>query len=86
MLIKRINVLFSLILYRKGWLAGQGLQNINQWIQVEFSKPLKVTAIQTQQRAYREHRTTQYKISYSNDGATWTVYKNGDGSEKVSFR
>ena len=70
------------IVHRLGWVAGRS--DKNRWIQVEFSKPLQVTAIQTQQRAYRDHRTTKYKISYSNDGVSWTVYINNDGSEKVS--
>ena len=71
------------IVFRKGWHAGNN--GINQWIQVEFDKPLKIAAIQTQRRAYQNHRTTKYKISYSQNGAIWTVFTSLDGSEKVSF-
>ena len=71
-----------MFVHRLGWVAGRN--DNDRWIQVEFSKPLKLTAIQTQQRAYQDHRTTMYKISYSKDGSSWSVYTNEYGSEKVS--
>ena len=59
--------------------------NKNQWIRAEFSEPFKVSAIQTQGRAFKReaHFTKSYKISYSYDGAQWVVYKDENGSEKV---
>ena len=61
--------------------------NQNQWIRAEFTKPFKITAIQTQGRAFNResHYTKSYKISYSLDEIEWTVYENTDGSEKVYF-
>ena len=72
-------------IYRFGWVAGPNQMNQNQWIRADFIKPFKITAIQTQGRAFsrESHYTKSYKISYSFDEIQWTVYKNTDGSEKV---
>ena len=76
---------------------GNNKSNDNHWIQAAFDYPFKITAIRTQgesgwtakfdgsskQVAEDGLYVKSYKISYSNDGVSWEVYKNEDGTEKV---
>ena len=68
-----------------GWVAGPDQMNQNQWIRAEFNEPFKISAIQTQGRAFKReiHFTKSYKVSYSIDGIKWNVYSDMHGSEKV---
>ena len=67
------------------WIAKS--QDVNQWIQAEFGNNFKITAIQTQGRFTTNPIHSQwveaFKISYSNNGAVWNVFRNSDGTEKV---
>ena len=63
-----------------GWVAAT--QNTNQWLQVDFSRVLFVTAIATQGRHIKAQRVTSYSLSYSNDGTAGTEYKE-NGTKKV---
>ncbi|XP_027059482.1 neurogenic locus Notch protein-like [Pocillopora damicornis] len=50
--------------------------NINQWLQVDLGSAfIKVTGVATQGRYNYNQWVTKYKLQYSNDGATFTYYK-----------
>ena len=73
--------------FRGSWSSKE--EDVNQWIQVEFVQFSKVTAIQTQGRdqccqGQQDQWVTSYKISYSSDGQSWSVYENNDGAQMVS--
>ena len=72
---------------RLGWVAGADQMNQNQWIRAEFNELFKISAIQTQGRAFKReiHFTKSYKVSYSKDGVKWNVYSDMHGSEKVDL-
>ena len=57
--------------------------NANQWIQAEFGNDYKITAVQTQGRQKFDQWVEKFKISYSNDGTSWNIFQNADGTEKV---
>ncbi|CAH3022884.1 unnamed protein product [Porites evermanni] len=54
--------------------------NRNQWLKVDFSRPMKITKILTQGRQDAAQWVTYYKVSSSLDGVHWQVYrfKNSD--------
>ena len=75
-------LLFTRIyIYRGSWIAKPF--DKNPWIQGAFDKQIKITAIQTQGRHDYWNWVKTYKISYSETGADWEVYKSEDGSEHV---
>lgn len=50
--------------------------NINQWLQVDLGSAfIKVTGVATQGRYNYDQWVTKYKLQYSNDGVTFTYYK-----------
>ena len=65
------------------WAANKNGKN--QWIQVDFEKPVVVTKIATQGRGEHYHQWVEsYTISYSLDGNNFKLYQ-VDGVEKVIF-
>lgn len=56
---------------------------------VEFVRPSLVRGVATQGRHLDPNtlccvqRTTEYKVSYSNDGKTWTFLQNKNGNDIV---
>ena len=67
------------------WVAG--LNDVNQWLQVDLAGLKIVTGIATQGR-HSEHEmwVTKYKLQYSNDGASFQVYKQqGQNVDKVQI-
>ena len=67
-----------------GWSGAWSsrINNDKQWIQVEFSAPFKITAIQTQGRSdCCDQWVKSYKLSYGNDGINWNNVNDGSGEE-----
>ena len=54
----------------------------NQWLQVGFSSPVKVTGVATQGRTLYSQWVTKYKLQYSDDGENFQYYKE-EGKDKV---
>ena len=63
--------------YQGGWSARHN--NRYQWFQVDFRRPTKITNVATQGRHNAAQWVTQYRLSYSQDGLTWALYKLRDG-------
>ncbi|KAM4634047.1 EGF-like repeat and discoidin I-like domain-containing protein 3 [Polymixia lowei] len=57
------------------WSAARNDQK--QWIQVDLLAPTKITGVITQGARYfgRAQFVGSYKLAYSNDGISWTVYQ-----------
>ena len=49
--------------------------NAQQWLQVDLGKKTEVTGIKTQGRYNAHQWVTSYRVSYSNDGSTFQIYK-----------
>ena len=63
------------------WVAA--VNDLNQWIQIDFGIETTVTYVATQGR-YNGQIVTQYKLQYSNDGNEFQVFKQqGENSDKV---
>ena len=69
------------IFYSGAWASGAN--DLNQWIQAEFSTPFKITAIQTQGRGGWNQWVKSYKVSYGIDGTNWRDINTDDGNKKV---
>jgi len=64
------------------WSAG--LNDMNQWLQVDLLQTTEVTRIATQGRNKVHQWVTKYKLQYSEDGHTFKFYmQNGDHSDTV---
>ena len=62
-----------------GWCAG--INDINQWMQLDLGAPMNVAGVVTQGREEYEFRSmfvTGYTVSVSNDGSTWAAVNNGE--------
>ena len=67
------------------WAAG--VNNLNQWIQIDFRIETTVTYVATQGRHNVVQWVTQYKLQYSNDGNSFQGFKQqGENSDKVISR
>ena len=65
-----------------GWRAG--VRNTNQWLQVDLQQTTRIIGIATQGRHDWDQWITKYKLQYSDDGQTYSVYRrNGDTSDTV---
>jgi len=69
--------------YNGGW-SGKA-SNLNQWFQIDLRIATNVTFVATQGRnGHFNQWVTMYKLQYSEDGATFQVYKQtGENSDKV---
>ena len=66
-----------------GWCAKKADRN-DDWLQVDLGKTIQVCAVATQGDRNGNEWTTDFKLSYSSDGNSWTTYKNADGTKKVN--
>lgn len=67
---------------RGGWAAG--VNNKNQWLQVDLGAEISVKGIATQGRSKWGQWVTAYKLEYSIDGASFLYYKDpGCSADKV---
>ena len=60
-----------------GWSAQ--VRDLNQWLQVDLQEKTRVTRIATQGRNEYSQWVTQYKLQYSEDGHTFTFYRQNGG-------
>jgi len=60
--------------------------DLNQWLQIDLSTMHFVTALATQGRHGSLQWVKSYWFSYSNDGTTFTQYKDQNQARKVSRR
>ena len=67
-----------------GWAAGT--INVNQWLQVDLLGQKDISEIKTQGRDCCDQFVKTYTISYSNDGTTFTDYKDQSPSASVKVR
>ncbi|XP_019632524.1 PREDICTED: inactive carboxypeptidase-like protein X2 [Branchiostoma belcheri] len=67
---------------RKGWLA-RSLNMDAEWMKVDLGQESRVYGVVTQGRPDYNQWARTYKLSFSQDGQTWTTYANLDGSDKV---
>ena len=64
------------------WAAG--VNNLNQWIQIDFRIKTTVSYVATQGRHIVGQWVTQYKLHYSSDGSSFQVFKQqGQNTDKV---
>ena len=63
--------------YGGGWAAQYN--DVNQFLQFDFSKVTKLTAVATQGRSDADWMVTSYTLAYSVDGGSFTTYGEGDG-------
>ena len=73
--LKTVNKRFSGS-FNGGWASQYG--DAYQFLQIDLGNVTKVTRIATQGRYDAGWWTTTYTLSYSNDGAAFTAYKNGE--------
>ena len=67
-----------------GWCAKEPDRN-DDWLQVDIGQEVQVCAVATQGDIYWKTWVTDFKLSYSTDGSNWTIYRDKNGTEVVSF-
>ena len=74
-----------------GWCSKEP-NKTDDWLQVDLGKTLQVCAVASQgdrgtDGFGSDHEwVTDFKLSYSPDGNTWTTYKYANGTEVVRLR
>ena len=64
------------------WAAS--VNDLHQWIQIDFRIETTVTYVATQGRHYSAQWVTQYKLQSSNDGNSFLIFKQqGENTDKV---
>ena len=64
------------------WVAG--VENKNQYVQVNFLQPTYVTGVTTQGRPTVPSYVTSYFVMFSSDGVNWNTYME-NGQKKVNI-
>ena len=67
----------------KAW-CSETRNSINDWLQVDLGKEFALCGIATQGNILFSY-VTNFKLSFSSDGNTWTIYKYDNGTEVVRF-
>ena len=67
-----------------GWCASEPSRT-DDWLQVDLGKTFHVCAVATQGDVHGHIWITDFKLSYSADGNTWTTYKDSNNTEVVRF-
>ena len=65
-----------------GWCAKEA-KRTDDWLQVDLGKTVQVCAVATQGDINGNEWTTDFKLSYSFDGNTWTTYKGSNDTGVV---
>ncbi|XP_065055664.1 uncharacterized protein LOC135684164 isoform X6 [Rhopilema esculentum] len=65
-----------------GWCADPRLNNVTQYLQVDFQKVQEVCRVGMQGHQNLRNWISHYKVSFSMDGRHWSIYKEG-GKDKV---
>ncbi len=71
-----------------GWCAASSSSD-DDWLQVNLGRMIHVCGVATQGDGTHDpydEWVTDFKLSFSSDGSTWTTYKDGHGADKVRFR
>ena len=68
-----------------GWCSAVSDSN-SDWLQIDFAKIIQVCAIATQGDVNGNEWVTDFKLSYSYDGNTWTTYKDANDTDQVTYR
>lgn len=69
--------------YGGGWAAQY--KDVDQFLQFDLGKVIKVTAVATQGRSDADWMVTSYTLAYSVDGGSFTPYGEGDGQARDIF-
>ena len=67
-----------------GWCAKEAARN-DDWLQVDIGQEIQVCAVATQGDINGGEWVTDFKLSYSTDGSSWTTYKDENGTDVVRF-
>ena len=59
--------------YVGAWCARH--RNHNQWLKVDFGRPMKITSVATQGRQDTNQWVTSFYLSSSQDNVHWEMYK-----------
>ena len=65
-----------------GW-CSKSSSSSNEWLQIDFGKTVVVCGVATQGDISGNEWTTDFKLSFSADGSSWTTYKDEHGVEVV---
>ena len=57
----------------------------NQWLQINFGKVRRVTAVATQGRSDADQWVTTYYVEYSRNGDDWNTHEDKSGNAKVRY-
>ena len=69
--------------YQYGTWAAR-VNDLHQWVQIDFRVQTTVTYVATQGRFGSSQRVTEYKLHFSNDGNSFQVFKQqGVNTDKV---
>ena len=66
-----------------GWCPNPKKISEKPWLQINFTKSFQVCGVATQGDRHGTKWTTEFTLSFSNDGCEWSCYKNDDGEEMV---
>ena len=66
-----------------GWCPNPKKISKKPWLQINFTKSFQVCGVATQGDRNGTKWTTEFTLSFSNDGTEWSCYKNDDGEEMV---
>ena len=67
-----------------GWCAGSSSSN-SEWLLVDLGQLYRVCGVATQGYDGANLWVTAFKLYYSQDGKTWTAYKDKTGNMVVRF-
>lgn len=65
------------------WMPG--VENKNQFIQVDFLAPRLLTGVTTEGKHATPAYVSSYKVKFSYDGTNWNTYQEKTGVDKVMF-
>ena len=68
-----------------GWCSAVPDSN-GDWLQIDFARIIQVCAVATQGDVIGNEWVTDFKLSYSTDGNTWTTYKDANDTDQVTYR
>ena len=67
-----------------GWCSAVPDSN-SDWLQIDFARIIQVCAVATQGDVNGNEWVTDFKLSYSSDGNTWTTHKDENDTDQVTY-
>ena len=67
-----------------GWCTLNCCGN-QEWLQVDLGKTFEICGAATQGDIVNQGGVTEFKLSYSDEGSTWTTYLDDNSTEMVRF-